>query len=80
MTDDERNLLRLCNPEVTLQLLVPFMEDQPLDKSKNRHLDVAEDCVGKGWLEFVRDRKPNQSVYRITPAGYDVLKKSTPST
>ncbi len=75
MRDDERNLLLLCKPEVTLQG----------DFSGNRTFYVAERCVDLGWLEHVRDDqeiiagpgqpqvKLEQSVYRITQAGADAL-------
>lgn len=71
MTDDERKLLEMCRPEVTLQSApkshrVDVVENNP-------HFYVASGCVQNGWLEVVREQDFNQVVYRITKAGADVL-------
>lgn len=77
MLDDERKLLAMCKPEVTLQ--------SGLSAATNGHYDVAARCVENGWLVFVRDEeegipgpgqpaaKIDRAVYRITPAGAAAL-------
>lgn len=76
MLDDERNLLAMCKPEVTLM--------SGLSDAENDHYSVAARCVDKGWLVFVRDEeevipgpppamKIDRAVYRITPAGSAAL-------
>ena len=76
MLDDERNLLSMCKPEVTLQ--------SGLSDASNYHYAVAARCVESGWLVFVRDEeevipgpppslKIDRAVYRITPAGMAAL-------
>lgn len=74
MLDDERQLLTMCKPEVTLQ-----------SGLSDSHYDVAERCVDKGWIVFVRDEeevipgpgqpaaKIERAVYKITPAGAAAL-------
>lgn len=73
MLDDERNLLLMCKPELTLQ-----------SGLSNVHYDVAARCVDNGWLVFLWDEeevipgpppamKIDRAVYRITPAGSAAL-------
>jgi hypothetical protein len=73
MTEAQRDLLKMCQPEVTLQGWVGSGGARSVD---NPHLVTAEQCVSLGYLEFVRDEDDfHQSVYRITPAGADALAK-----
>jgi hypothetical protein len=73
MTEAQRDLLKMCRPEVTLQ---GWVGSGGARTSDNPHLVTAEQCVSEGWLEFVRDKNDfKQSVYRITPAGADALAK-----
>lgn len=76
MLDDDRKMLSLCNPEVTLQ--------SGLSDDANHHYYVAARCVENGWLVHVRDEqevipgpppslKIERSIYRITPAGAAAL-------
>ena len=76
MLDDERNLLAMCKPEVTLQ--------SGLVDATNDHYSVALRCMDKGWLVFLWDEeevipgpppamKIDRAVYRITPAGLAAL-------
>ena len=76
MLNEDRQLLLLCNPEVTLQ--------SGLSDASNQHYAVAARCVENGWLVFVRDEeevipgpppslKIDRAVYRITPAGAAAL-------
>lgn len=76
MTDAQYALLVSCKPEVTLQAFIPplWMSDRgKVMERSNTHYAVAQDCIDMGWLEFVRDQEPHQTVYRITPAGSDAL-------
>lgn len=79
MTEEEKKLLSMCRPEVTLQAAVPtvgegaHLENDP----RNRVFYVAACCKSKGWLEFVRDKEFDQSVFRITQAGAEALAINT---
>ena len=78
MRDDERMLLSMCRPDVTLR---SGFKDHPM-------FDAAARCIDAGWLAFVKDEREAidgpgrpqalmvQSVYRITPKGAEALKQS----
>lgn len=71
MTDDERKLLEMCRPEVTLQSAPKSHREDIV--ARNPHFYVAAGCEQKGWLEFVREQDFDQCVYRITKAGAAAL-------
>lgn len=75
MTDEEKQLLSMCQPEVILQAHKQIFGviDHVENDRRNRVFCVASRCESHGWLEFVREKEFDQCVYRITKAGADAL-------
>jgi hypothetical protein len=74
VTQDERYLLQMAKPDVTLQAGLHS------DPKHNPHFYAAACCVENGWLEALPEKDKDefqQATYRITPAGLDALQKST---